>query len=173
MKSARLRGHPGREIHGVGCLRRSDSLATSRADAPAGVFAHASPQRTVGQGSLSQSRPNRERYCDILHVGSIALSGGHTADLAPSRQITQISAQCSGVPRRNEQRSRPRPARTRKFGGPPQTPVAWLPARNLSACLPWPQCAAPARLPASVCHPRKAPRTRRQDLPAGSSQFFS
>src|SRR6185437_13822429 len=30
----------------------------------------------------------------------------------------------------------------------------------------------PARLPANVCHPRKAPRTRRQGVPVANTVFF-
>jgi RNA recognition motif-containing protein len=39
---------------------------------------------------------------------------------------------------------------------------------GLTALVP---CATPARLVTNACHPRKAWRTRRQDIPAGSFRF--
>src|SRR5205823_1054162 len=89
MKSARLRSHTGREIHGIRRLRRGYALTASIANTSAGVFTLTAPQCAIRQSSLPESQTDGERRCDIIQCECSSVSLGRQItqrdlDLAPS-----------------------------------------------------------------------------------------
>jgi hypothetical protein len=156
MKPDRLRDNTWCEIDHVRGLRRSNTLATAIAQTTTCVFALSPPQGTVRKGSLAQARPNRERRRAVVHVGAPRSVGRQVVRrrcyLAPFRAGAQRAWDCrrrgSRPWLRPGQRAatphtRPMPNRriSRKVQQCCRKTCSLWSARNLSACLRWPQCA--------------------------------
>ena len=95
MQPDRLWGDARWEVHGVGRLRRGNTLTTSIAPTASGIFPQAAPQRTVRQSSLAQAHPDGERGRTMVHgVLLAAPQAAHQAALSacafPMRRATCV-----------------------------------------------------------------------------------